>query len=112
MEKCKNNYRHISILQILSKVFERIIHTLINKYLNGKRLLTENQSDFTAKNSFVTALIDVAEDLKSGIENGQLMCLVLLDHSKAFDCANHDTLCKKLQYLYNFSSTAAQIMSN
>lgn len=122
MGKCKNNvgaknqsnndYRSISNLPFLSKLFERNIHIQISKHPNDKRLLAEKQYCFSDKHSCVTALKDVADDLRSLIDNGQLMCLVLLNHSKAFVCVHSDTLCKKIKYLYNYSSTAVQLISN
>lgn len=107
-----HEYRPIAILPYLSKAFERIIHLQIGEYLQRHELLTVHQSGFRPKHSCITALVDVAENIRSGIDDGLITFLVLLDHSKAFDCVNHDTLCRKLQQNFNFSITAVRLISN
>ncbi|XP_075162960.1 uncharacterized protein LOC142235586 [Haematobia irritans] len=110
--KTSDEYRPISILPFLSKVFERIIHNQISKYLNEENLLSSRQSGFRPKHSCITALIDVTEEIRSKLDDGLLSCLVLLDHSKAFDCVDHKRLCAKLLILYNFSHSASSLVYN
>ena len=51
------NYRPISILSVISKIFERVVHSQLNEYLNDNRLIYEFQSGFINNLSTNTCLI-------------------------------------------------------
>ena len=57
--KCEN-YRPISILRIISKVFEREVFNQIYRYLNENSLISKFQSGFRPKYGTVSALIQSA----------------------------------------------------
>lgn len=103
-------YRPISILPYLSKVFEQLLQLQIFKYVTGENLLTERQSGFRPQHSCVTALTDVVEDIRGNLDTGKISMLVLLDHSKAFDTVDHSLLCLKLSKIFNFSTTAVKLI--
>lgn len=109
--KSNNEYRPIALLPYLSKAFEKILHHQINTYLNYNLLLSPKQSGFRAKHSCITALTDVSEEIRSSIDTKEVSILTLLDHSKAFDCVNHEKLCYKLRKLFNFSTTSTLLIS-
>lgn len=109
--KSNNEYRPIALLPYLSKAFEKILHLQMNTYLNDNLLLSPKQSGFRAKHSCITALIDVSEEIRSSIDTKEVCILTLLDHSKAFDCVDHEKLCYKLRTLFNFSTTSIQLIS-
>lgn len=109
--KSDNDYRPIAILPYLSKVFERLIHTQMSKYIYDNNLLTDRQSGFRPKHSCISALIDVSEELRRKVDDNMVSFLVLLDHSKAFDTVEHSILCLKLRYMCNFSTTAVNLIS-
>lgn len=110
--KSINEFRPISILPFLSKVFERLLHCQMNAYIKGSGLQTDRQSGFRSQHSCVTALIDVSEDIRGYIDNGDVCFLVLLDHSKAFDSVDHNILRMKLSSMYNFSTTSTNLISS
>lgn len=86
------------------------MHYQINSHIVNNDLLTSQQSGFRPRHSCVTALIDVAEDIRRDIEDGKYNILVLLDHSKAFDTVDHDILCSKLSHFFNFSRTSGRLI--
>ncbi|CAB4022158.1 Hypothetical predicted protein, partial [Paramuricea clavata] len=59
-QKCEN-YRPISILPIISKIFERLVFNQLYKYLNENSLLSKYQSGFRPKNSTLSALIQMCD---------------------------------------------------
>lgn len=108
--KTRSEYRPIAILPYLSKVLERIMHNQITHYLNNNNLLSDRQSGFRQKQSCITALVEVAEEIRKQVDDGRISFLVLLDHSKAFDTVDHNILCFKLGNFFNFSPTATLLI--
>ena len=54
-----NNYRPISILSTISRVFEKLVYEQIYNYLTKNNLLDSRQSGFRSLHSTVTALLDL-----------------------------------------------------
>lgn len=109
--KTKSEYRPIAILPFMSKIFERLIHNQISLYVNDHNLLNDKQSGFRKNHSCITALVDVAEDIRNSIDERKTNILVLLDHSKAFDTVDHNVLCYKLKHMFMFSTAATRLIS-
>ena len=66
----------------------------------------------TEKNhSTTTALLDITDDIFRALDNSKVVLLVLLDYSKAFDCANHMLILAKLKSL-GFQSNALEWMNS
>lgn len=110
--KSCTDYRPISILPFLSKALEKIMHQQISDYINEHNLLTDRQSGFRLKHSCITALTDVINNIRANLDNNDISFLVLLDHSKAFDCVDHEHLCLKLRQQFSFSNTAVKLLSS
>jgi hypothetical protein len=83
-KKCEN-YRPISILPIISKVFEREVFTQIYKYLNENSLLSKSQSGFRQKHGTWGALIQMCDQWLSDMDKGKINGVAFLDIRKAFD---------------------------
>lgn len=79
------DFRPISILPFLSKVFERIVHSQLTLYMTKNNLLNPLQSGFRMGHSTTTALVKVTEDIRYGMDNKKLTILALLDFSNAFN---------------------------
>ena len=56
-----NNYRPISILSIISKIFERIVHTQLISFLNRFKLLSPSQFGFRKKFSTSHAITETLQ---------------------------------------------------
>ena len=93
----KTNYRPISLLPNLGKVFERAIFNHLYKYCQDKGLLTWRNSGYKPLDSSVNQLIYIAHKIYQSLENGDDVCFVSLDASSAFDRVWHEGLLFKLK---------------
>ena len=91
------DYRPISLLPAFSKVVEKLAAKQMIDYLRNSGYLDNLQSAYKQSHSTITALLNVTDDIYEALENSELTFLVLLDYSKAFDCANHRLILAKLR---------------
>ena len=92
------NYRPISVLPIISKLLESIVHTQLYTYLNDTGLLAAEQSGFRKNHSTQTSLHKLLEYFYLDIENGKIIGMLALDLWKAFDTVNYKILLDKLKH--------------
>ena len=83
------NYRPVSILSIISKVFERVVYDQIQTYLDERKLLYNFQSGFRPRFSTDTCLIHLTDYIKFQMDEGYFVGMVLLVLQKAFDTVDH-----------------------
>ena len=95
--ECKN-YRPISLLSNLSKIFEKLLHTRLYKFLVESNSFYKLQFGFREKHSTIHALIKITESIQEAIDNKNFACGVFIDLQKAFDTVNHSILLNKLEY--------------
>ena len=93
------NYRLISLLPLLSKIIERIIHNQTQEFLDKNNILYKYQSGFQKHHSTDTCLSYLTDKVKIGFEEGLLTGMVLIDLQKAFDTIDHSILLEKMSYL-------------
>lgn len=110
--KSASDYRPISILSVLSKVFESLLSKQITDYLCRNELLSPYQSGFRAGHSCKTAVLKVIDDIRIQYDNGNATLMCFLDFSKAFDKVDHSLLCEKLKHNYGFTDTAIMLMND
>ena len=101
------NYRPISVLPSVSKIFERVMQTQISDYMHKhlSPFLCGYRKDFSAQH----ALIALLEKWKISLDKGGFAGAILMDLSKAFDCLNHDLLIAKLS-AYGFSKKSITLI--
>ena len=92
-----NNYRPISVLSCISKIFEKAIHTRLHNYFTTNNVLYKRQYGFRKHMSTNTALLDVCNNLSKSLDNSEISFGVFIDISKAFDTVQHSILLDKLQ---------------
>ena len=92
-----SDFRPISLLPAFSKIIEKIAAKQMIDYLRNTGYLDNLQSAYKEAHGTTTALLNVTDDIYEALENSELTFLVLLDYSKAFDCANHRLILAKLK---------------
>ena len=94
-----SNYRPISILPTLSKVFEKAAANQVAPHLESNKLLHKNQHAYRKHHSTITCLVEVLTYVYSLIDKKKPTAIISLDLSKAFDSIDHKLLLKKLSKL-------------
>ena len=102
-----SNYRPISILPTISKIFEKHVNKHLMGFLNKHKLLHESQSGFRHKHSCQSALIKLIDSWTECIDSGDMVGALFLDFRKAFDLVDHAILMKKIS-IYKFSPSTLQ----
>ena len=90
------NYRPISLLSNLSKIFERAMYDRLYSYLESRQLINPLQFGFRKMHSTNHALVSITEHVKKIVDNGNFACGLFLDFQKAFDTVNINILIEKL----------------
>jgi retron-type reverse transcriptase len=91
-----DNYRPISILPVLSKVFERVVHRQLYAYLEENNLLSKNQFGFRTKSSTQHAVTKFSDSIRQNMDKGLMTGAIFIDLRKAFDTVDHARLLSKL----------------
>lgn len=90
------SYRPISLLSIIAKVYERIIHTRLNCCINFEQLIPDNQFGFREKHSTIQQVHRLSDQIRQALENREYCPATFLDVSRAFDRVWHAGLVHKL----------------
>ena len=99
------NYRPISLLPLVSKIIEKVIHDQTIKYLDENNIIYKYQSGFRSNHSTNSCLSYLCNKVQQGFEKGMLTGMILIDLQKAFDTIDHEIFLKKMRYL-GFSDSA------
>ena len=99
----KRNFRPVSVLPLLSKVFERVIYNQLGKYMD--KFLSKLLCGFRKAHSTQHALFKLLPRWQKELDNSGLVGTILMDLSKAYDCLRHDLIIAKFEaYGLNKSS--------
>ena len=105
----KSNYRPISILPPLSKVFERLLFNQMSVFF--ERVLSRFLCGFRKNYSTQHALLNLLKHWQNSLDNSCVVGTVLMDLSKAFDSLPHDLLLAKLS-AYGFDKCSLRLLQS
>lgn len=91
-------YRPISLLTIVSKIFEKIIKSRLLLHLNSNDVLSRCQFGYTKGIGTTDAADQLIDDVVQNLNDRKKVAGLFLDLSSAFDTVDHDILLNKLEY--------------
>ena len=89
------NYRPISLLPLISKIIEKIIHDQTQNFLDKNNVIYRHQSGFRKFYSTDSCLSYLNNKITTGFESGLFTGMIFID----FDTINHSILIKKMTFL-------------
>jgi len=106
-----SDLRPINIITVLSKILEKIMSLQLSKHLQSNNILPDHQSGFRPGYGCPAALLNITDDIIAAVDSGNLVAMVLLDYSKAFDTINHTMLLAILHHIGLGSGSVAFMRS-
>ncbi len=100
-----SNYRPISLLPAISKIFEKVIYKQVYDFFKLNKLLYPSQYGFRQGHSTELAAMELVDKIIQDMDKNEIPLNIYLDLSKAFDTLDHDILIDKL-YSYGFRDNA------
>ena len=105
----KENYRPVSILPLLSKVYEKLLYNRLSDYVEN--IFNAIICGFRKAHSTHHALFKLLQPWQKELDEKGIVATVLMDLSKAYDCILHDLLIAKLS-AYGIDSVGLQLISD
>jgi hypothetical protein len=95
----ENDLRPISILPVLSKVYERLIFRQLSKFIDDNKLLSCTISAYRKGQSTTTVMQAIRDDITKAMSRGEVTMMIFADFSKAFDTIRFKNLISKMSKL-------------
>ena len=105
------SYCLIAILPTISKLVERPAQKQILEYFEKYKLLNDNAHAYQTGYSTTTTLLEITDNIFQAIDENQMLYVMTVDQSAAFDCVSHQILLQKLN-IYNLSRETLQWISS
>ena len=110
-KKLIKNYRPISVLPVISKIFEMALHEQLCDYFTVSGLFSTQQYGFMKNASTELAALELIDRLSNQLNARKIPINLYLDLAKAFDCISHDILLEKLRY-YGVNDISIQLLKS
>lgn len=107
--KDPGNFRPVSVLPVLSKIFEKLILNQITIHFSVNQIFHTQQFGFTKGRSTIDAGANLVRYIFNAWENKEDAVGIFCDLSKAFDCVEHQTLLSKLHH-YGIKDNALRLL--
>ena len=101
------NYRPVALLPIFSKILERVFFAQLVDYLETNSLLHPNHHGSRASHSTASALLQMYDTWLQEVDEDNMVGVMMIDLSAAFDKVDHELLLEKLK-LHGLDSSAIE----
>ena len=91
-----NNYRPISLLPTMSKIWEKLMNIQLQEKLDEYNIIINDQYGFRRGHSTINAVQKLVFEVNKLKRDRKVVCAVFIDVSKAFDSCHHDVILNKL----------------
>ena len=105
----ETNYRPVSILPLLSKVFEKVMYIQLYEYMEN--FLSQLLCGFRKAHSTQHALLRLIQSWEKELDESAFVGTIPMNLSKAYDCLPHDLMVAKLE-AYGITKESLQLISD
>ena len=93
----RSNYRPISVLPAVSRLFEKLMYDQLYEYLDSNKHLLKDQYGFRNLHSVVSCLLNCTNDWYVIIDRGKFTAMIFVDLKKALNTVDYQILLNKMR---------------